>query len=85
MKGGFLSGGARRSGTNVVVTGIWVRAGNPGGTTVEVLAEVGGMWKLIATEKCDGPFSHIVEPAGIANAPRDSRTQDFGQQLAERD
>lgn len=55
----------------VEVSGIWIRAGNPAATKVEVLAEVGGEWLLLATETCDGPFSHIIEPLGIAAAPRD--------------
>lgn len=60
---------SQRVGTRAIsVNGIWMRRR---GLTVQLLAEVDGEWRLIATEHMDGAFSHIVEPDGIANAPRD--------------
>lgn len=49
----------------IAVDGIWLRRI---GDEVQVLADVGGAWRLVITEHADGNYSHIVEPAGIRSA-----------------
>lgn len=55
----------------VPITGIHlIRVHREGGLAdLEVRAEVDGQWRTVITELDDGPASHIVEPAGILNAP----------------
>lgn len=61
----------------VPITGIWLRGGE---NIVQVLAEVSGEWRVVIQEYMptsgnDGniwPISHIVEPAGIRGAARDT-------------
>lgn len=63
--------------TSVRVTGIWLRGGE---STMEVLAEVDGEWRVVIEEYVptvgnDGnvwPISHIVEPSGIAEGKLDA-------------
>lgn len=57
----------------VPVGGIWIRKI---GGDVQVLAEVSGLWRLLAVEPADGAFSHIIEPGGILGAPADEVTAD---------
>ncbi len=53
----------------VPVTGVWLRATTSGQLTV--LVEVGGVWRQVIDDVCDGPISHIVETPGILAAPVD--------------
>lgn len=57
----------------VAVRGIWLRKL---GDQIQVLAEVDDGWRLVIEEHEDGPFSHIVEPAGIKNSPLDLVAKD---------
>lgn len=52
----------------VAVTGIWLlREGNEDDprATVQVLAEIDGIWRTVITENAHRNFSHIVEPSGM--------------------
>lgn len=40
------------------------------GDHVHLEAEVDGEWRALATEHLESNFSHIVEGAGIADAPK---------------
>ncbi len=51
---------------HISVSGVWLRRV---GDDIQVLVETNGRWKLVITELMDGQISHIVEPAGIKNAP----------------
>ena len=52
----------------IPVSGVWfLRRGDD----IVLLVEHDGVWKLCATERYDGNFSHCVHPAGIENAPPD--------------
>lgn len=51
--------------------GIWLRKN---GEHAEVLAEINGEWRLLIAEHIEGPFSHVIEPAGMAKAPIDPLT-----------
>jgi hypothetical protein len=58
---------ARRVGLHTVyVSGLWLRKM---GDHAEMLAEnpTTGEWVLLVSEQIDGNFSHIYEPAGIAD------------------
>lgn len=60
----------------VEVSGIWIRKRGLGDNAhVEVLAEVGDEFRRIFRQRVDsftdGEVSHIVEDAGIVNAPPD--------------
>ena len=61
-----------RRGTQLIaIGGIWVR--NKGSDHVEILAEVDGSWRLVATERIgDGEVSNIIEPGGIFGSPKDT-------------
>ncbi len=59
--------------TSIEIEGVWIRATMRG--SVELLVEVKGEWRLLVEEVFDGAFSHIVEPEGIKQAPRDRVTQ----------
>jgi hypothetical protein len=68
------TGGTAVSKEPVSVTGIWLRKSpDHYDGRVEVLAEVDGQWRkaIEYPNPHDGPISHIVEPAGIRNAPPD--------------
>jgi hypothetical protein len=57
------------------VTGVWLRSiGSDLGMNLEVLVEIDGKWRLVIEELADGNISHIVEEAGMANAPADTIT-----------
>ena len=47
------------------IDGVWLHRS---GEYAEVLIERHGRWVCIVRERCDGNFSHIVEPAGIITA-----------------
>jgi hypothetical protein len=49
----------------VCISGLWLRQE---GSDAVVLIEVGGHFVEVIRERSDGPFSHIVEPAGMRNA-----------------
>lgn len=53
------------NGKTIEVSGIMLRRS---GDHAIVEAEVDGKWKEVIREYIDAPFSHIVEPAGIADA-----------------
>lgn len=53
------------NGKTIEVSGIMLRRS---GDYAIVEAEVDGKWKEVIREFIDAPFSHIVEPSGIANA-----------------
>jgi hypothetical protein len=56
----------------VPISGAWLRGTVDGDlVTVEMLVEIDGEWRLLCREVAQGPISHIVEPSGIAGAPRD--------------
>jgi hypothetical protein len=60
--------------SQVPVTGLWLRkATDHSGGQIEVLLELpdGGWRKVIDTPSRGGPISHIVEVAGIRQAPPD--------------
>lgn len=61
------------SGDPAPVTGVWLRKASAyNGGRLEVLVEVGGVWRRVIDDRADdGPISHIVEPAGIRKAPVD--------------
>lgn len=59
---------------SVVVNGVWLRISKTDAhepyNVVSVLVEVDGVWREVITETaCDGPVSHISEPAGIRQSP----------------
>lgn len=58
----------------VPITGVWLRRI---GDTAEVLVERDGRWFLVIDELADGNYSHMVEPAGILQAPLDPLERDF--------
>lgn len=57
----------------IAVGGIWLRGCGP--EHIEVLAEVGGEWRVVIPSQHIEPghqtqtVSHIVEPSGIQKAP----------------
>lgn len=62
-----ITGDTKRN-DSVTITGIWLRkAGgeNDPKARVQVLVEIGGIWKTVVSENAYGAFSHIVEPSGI--------------------
>ncbi len=57
----------------IEVTGVWLRRE---GDQAVLLVEVEGEWLIACREALDGgPFSHVVEPAGIASGEPDPETQ----------
>jgi len=54
--------------TVILIQGVWLRRI---GDVVEMLVQINNEWRLCAAEPLDGNFSHIVEPSGIASAPKD--------------
>lgn len=60
----------------IEISGVWLRKSGIGaGAKIQVLAEVDGQFRLLREEKIDaftdGEVSHIIEPLGIRDAPRD--------------
>ncbi len=60
----------------VAVSGIWLRATGASGYSAEVLAEIGGVWRVVIPPQpiTAGPVSHIVEPPAMLAAPVDPVT-----------
>ena len=60
-------------------SGAWVRKRGIDDPHVEVLVEVYGAWRLIYQERLshftDGEVSHIIEPPGVRQAPKDENCQ----------
>lgn len=63
---------ARYDSARIMVSGIWLRAGE-GDFDVEVLAEIDGEWRTVIVERHEPghPLSHIVEPLGMRHAVPD--------------
>jgi hypothetical protein len=59
----------------VSVSGVWLRKI---GSSVQVLVEVDGEWRLVAEELNDGNYSTIVEPSGVRSSPVDDKTARIG-------
>lgn len=59
---------------------IWLKRENDGAITVSI--EAGGTWLQVIRET-DGPFSHIVEPSGIALAIREAANDASEKDLRE--
>ncbi len=65
----------------IEVTGVWVRtagnsaAGSKSERRLEVLVEIGGVFRLVQSHPewsiTDGEVSYITEPAGMERAPSD--------------
>jgi hypothetical protein len=55
---------------SISIRGLWVRS--KGDSQVEVLVEIDNEWRLLTTETIgDGVVSHIFEPNGIIECPKD--------------
>jgi len=64
----------------IAVTGIWSRtAGHGRERRLEVLVEIGGVWRFIQSHPAwsitDGEVSHITEPLGMKKAQPDYLTR----------
>ncbi len=66
----------------IKVGGIWLRTRLTdrlgGENLLEVLAEVNGEWRVVIKDYYDGDlmYSHIVEPIGIVDSPKDEVTNE---------
>lgn len=63
----------------VPVSGVWLRrrgSENDPSARVEMLVEVDGAWRVVASELLSGMFGVIAEPAGIWSAKVDEVTTD---------